>query len=67
MDYATIQAFQKVTLLKKSPAKQLKALPQQNANSREAILAAALKTFAWGGFDGASLPKIAKFARWHRR
>jgi AcrR family transcriptional regulator len=34
----------------------------QSPNSREAILDAALKAFAQGGFDGASLPRIAKMA-----
>ena len=32
-------------------------------NSREAILAAALKVFASDGYDGASMPKIAKAAQ----
>jgi AcrR family transcriptional regulator len=48
--------------LKKPTEKQSKKLLQQNANSREAILAAALKAFARYGFDGASLPKIAQMA-----
>jgi AcrR family transcriptional regulator len=39
-----------------------KSLAQPNPNSREAILAAALKAFAQGGFEGASLPKIARMA-----
>ncbi len=49
--------------MKKLPGKRPRPLPQQNPNSREAILAAALKAFAQGGFDGASLPKIAKMAK----
>jgi AcrR family transcriptional regulator len=48
--------------LKKVPAKRRQALPHQNPNSRETILVAALKAFARGGFDGASLPKIAEMA-----
>jgi AcrR family transcriptional regulator len=48
--------------LKKTPAKRRDAPPVQNPNAREAILAAALSAFARGGFDGASLPKIAKMA-----
>lgn len=48
--------------LKTLPDQRRDALPEANANSREAILAAALKAFARGGFDGASLPKIAKMA-----
>lgn len=39
-----------------------KSTVQASPSSREAILAAALKAFAQGGFDGASLPKIAKMA-----
>lgn len=46
----------------KLPGKRRKELPQQNPNAREAILAAALKAFAAGGYEGASLPKIAKIA-----
>jgi AcrR family transcriptional regulator len=46
----------------KTPAKRREAPPEQNPNAREAILAAALSAFARGGFDGASLPKIAKMA-----
>lgn len=48
--------------MKKLSEKSRAPLPEANANSREAILAAALKAFARGGFDGASLPKIAKMA-----
>jgi AcrR family transcriptional regulator len=48
--------------LQKSPENRREGSPEQNPNSREAILAAALKAFARGGFDGASLPKIAKMA-----
>jgi TetR/AcrR family transcriptional regulator len=39
------------------------ALLQQSTVTRQAILAAALKAFARYGFDGASLPKIAKMAQ----
>ena len=46
---------------KKSGAGQ-KPFVQPNPSSREAILSAALKAFAQGGFEGASLPKIAKMA-----
>jgi AcrR family transcriptional regulator len=35
---------------------------QENVRSREAILIAALKAFARDGYDGASMPKIAKLA-----
>ena len=45
------------------PGSRARASTQQNPNSREAILAAALKAFARGGFDGASLPRIAKMAK----
>ncbi|MCB2073709.1 MAG: TetR/AcrR family transcriptional regulator [Novosphingobium sp.] len=36
---------------------------QENQNSREAILDAALQSFARDGYDGASLPRIAKLAK----
>ena len=48
--------------LKKTTAMRAAALPQQNPNTRDAILDAALKAFARGGFEGASLPKIAAMA-----
>jgi AcrR family transcriptional regulator len=48
-------------LNRKSSAR-AKSLAQPNPNSREAILSAALKAFAQGGFEGASLPKIARMA-----
>ena len=40
----------------------LKQAAQDNQTSREAILDASLKAFAREGYDGASLPKIAKLA-----
>jgi AcrR family transcriptional regulator len=48
--------------LKKPPENRRAAPPEQNPNAREAILAAALSAFARGGFEGASLPKIARMA-----
>ena len=39
------------------------ALPQDVPKSKEAILLAALKSFARDGFDGASMPKIARMAQ----
>lgn len=36
--------------------------PADNASSREAILLAALQAFARDGYDGASMPKIARMA-----
>ena len=36
--------------------------PQDNQSSREAILSAALQAFARDGYEGASLPKVAKLA-----
>jgi AcrR family transcriptional regulator len=36
--------------------------PQDGLNSRETILEAALKAFAREGYDGASMPKIARLA-----
>jgi AcrR family transcriptional regulator len=48
--------------LKKPPVKPREASPEPNQNAREAILKAALSAFARGGFEGASLPKIAKMA-----
>lgn len=36
--------------------------PPDSLNSREAILGAALKAFATEGYDGASMPKIARLA-----
>ena len=50
-------------ILKKAFRKRPQALPPENSKSRDAILVAALKAFAQGGFDGASLPKIAKIAK----
>lgn len=42
--------------------KNLPAATQDGANSREAILRAALKAFARDGYDGASMPRIARLA-----
>lgn len=42
--------------------KKLMQAPQDNQSSREAILDASLKAFARDGYDGASLPKIARMA-----
>ncbi|MBS1240026.1 MAG: TetR-family transcriptional regulator [Proteobacteria bacterium] len=38
-------------------------MPQDSPNSKEAILAAALRVFASDGYDGASMPRIAKVAQ----
>lgn len=46
----------------RQPRRKLLQIPQDNQNSREAILDAALRAFAREGYDGASLPKIAKLA-----
>jgi AcrR family transcriptional regulator len=48
--------------LKKAKATQSAPAPLQAPNSRDAILDAALKAFARGGFEGASLPRIAAMA-----
>lgn len=46
------------------PAKKDAAgLVQDGTKSKEAILSAALKSFARDGYDGASMPKIAKMAQ----
>jgi AcrR family transcriptional regulator len=43
--------------------KRLVALPQDARKSKEAILLAGLSTFARDGYDGASMPKIARMAK----
>lgn len=47
---------------KKAAKKRATPAPRQSPQSKDAILAAALKAFAHDGFAGASLPKIAKQA-----
>jgi len=53
--------------LRKSPKKSSRTRgtspPQKSPRAREALLAAALRVFAREGYDGASIPKIAKTAR----
>ncbi|RYE64495.1 MAG: TetR/AcrR family transcriptional regulator [Oxalobacteraceae bacterium] len=50
-------------MAKAQKAKGPKNLPQDGGKPREAILSAALKAFARDGYDGASMPKIAKMAQ----
>ncbi|MDE2405169.1 MAG: TetR/AcrR family transcriptional regulator [Sphingomonadales bacterium] len=45
-----------------SPRKISRPLPPEGAGSREAILLAALEAFARDGYDGASMPRIARIA-----
>ena len=47
----------------KSPRNRAASLSQESPKAKEAILAAALIAFARNGYDGASMPKIAKLAR----
>jgi AcrR family transcriptional regulator len=49
--------------LKRSATTRSGPSTDNNRNSRDAILASALKAFASDGFDGASMPKIAKMAQ----
>ena len=46
-----------------SQKKKPKIPPEDSLSSREAILDAALKAFARDGYDGASMPRIAKLAK----
>ena len=48
---------------RKSSRHRVATLPQDSPKSKDAILAAALKVFARYGYDGASMPKIAKMAQ----
>jgi AcrR family transcriptional regulator len=48
---------------RKSPGNSLASSSPDSPKAKEAILAAALKVFARDGYDGASMPKIAKTAR----
>lgn len=48
--------------LNRRAIKPLEMPAQDNLTSREAILSAALKAFARDGYDGASMPKIARLA-----
>lgn len=43
--------------------KRATSLPEDSPKSKEAILAAALRVFASDGYDGASMPRIAKVAQ----
>ncbi len=49
--------------LRKSSRKRATSLPEDSPKSKEAILAAALRVFASDGYDGASMPRIAKVAQ----
>ena len=49
--------------MKKSSGKRAASLPADSPKSKEAILAAALRVFASDGYDGASMPRIAKVAQ----
>ena len=44
------------------PKKQLSPTAEEGRNARDDILSAALRAFARDGFEGASMPKIAKMA-----
>ena len=48
--------------MRKPGKKRSTTLPQDGVKSKEAILSAALRTFACDGYDGASMPKIARLA-----
>lgn len=54
--------LRKGLFLKKTQKRQGEAPAEQSPGSRAAILSAALQSFARDGFDGASLPKIARLA-----
>ena len=49
--------------LRTSSRKRATSLPEDSPKSKEAILAAALRVFASDGYDGASMPRIAKVAQ----
>lgn len=49
--------------LRKSARNGSATLPPDSTKSKEAILSAALKAFARDGYDGASMPKIARIAQ----
>jgi TetR/AcrR family transcriptional regulator len=48
---------------RKSAGNRVASLSEDSPKSKEAILAAALRVFASDGYDGASMPKIAKLAQ----
>lgn len=49
--------------MRTSSRKRATSLPEDSPKSKEAILAAALRVFASDGYDGASMPRIAKVAQ----
>jgi len=49
--------------LQRSDRSESVALAQDGLNSKEAILSAALKAFARDGYDGASMPRVARMAQ----
>lgn len=54
----------KVSKVKKESSRtRATGAPQDGVKSKEAILRAALKVFACDGYDGASMPKIARLAQ----
>lgn len=55
-------ALPKGFALKKKASQRYDSLVEDAPNTREAILSAALQTFARYGYDGASMPQIAKLA-----
>lgn len=61
-DRLTGRQNRKGVSLGKGPKRLADAPAEQSAGSRAAILSAALQTFARDGYDGASLPKIARMA-----
>jgi TetR/AcrR family transcriptional regulator len=50
-------------ILKNQPKRSPRTAPEASRSSRDSILEAALKAFAREGFEGASMPKVARMAQ----